>query len=116
MEPERKQKLTGAGINVDKALERFMGNENMLNKYLGRFLEEKSYAALAAAIASGDKEQAAMAAHTLKSVCGTLGFEKMQQMVVDQEAAMRAGNWEDAVARQPAIAAEYERICEVIRV
>ena len=42
MDATRKARLEAAGINVDGALERFMGNASMLERYLGRFLEEKS--------------------------------------------------------------------------
>lgn len=115
MDAQRKTRLIEAGVNVDNALERFMGNEKMLEKYLGRFLTEKSYAALADAIAASDQAAAQAAAHTLKSVCGTIGCEGMQALVVDQEAAMRAGNWDAAVAMMPEIAKTYEQICAVLQ-
>lgn len=114
MDAQKKDKLKAAGIDVDSALHRFMGNEAMVEKYLTRFLNEKSYAALKEAIAADNQEAAAMAAHTLKSVCGTLGFSKMQEQVIAQEAEIRSDNWDKAVAMMPEIEAEYQRICQVI--
>lgn len=115
MDAARKARLLEAGINVDSALERFMGNEKMLEKYLGRFLEEKSYAALEAAIAADDAEAAGAAMHTLKSVCGTIGCLDMQEMVLDQEKTLRAGDWEGAKAKMPRIETTYKNICEALR-
>lgn len=115
MDAAKKQQLIEGGIDVNKALARFMNSDAMLTKYFTRFLEEKTYAELVAAIAADDRPKATMAAHTLKSVCGTLGCDRMYKQVVDQEAAMRAGNWDEAVAMMPAITEEYERICALIR-
>lgn len=115
MDAARRKRLEDNGINVGSALDRFMGNEKLLEKYLGRFLEEKSYAALDAAIKADDKEGAAAAVHTLKSVCGTIGCLNMQQMAIDQEKEMRAGNWPGAVAKMKELEAEYQRICEALR-
>lgn len=46
MDQTRKARLEAGGIMVDEALERFMGNEAMLERYLQKFLSEKSYAML----------------------------------------------------------------------
>lgn len=115
MDAQRKAKLLEAGIKVDNALERFMGNEKMLDKYLGRFLNEKSYAALVEAIGANDQAAAQAAAHTLKSVCGTIGCEDMQAQVVAQEKDMKDGNWDAAVAKMPEIARTYMKICEALQ-
>ena len=42
MDQDRKTRLEEGGINLSGALERFMGNEPMLERYLGKFLTEKS--------------------------------------------------------------------------
>lgn len=41
MDQDRKTRLEEGGINLSGALERFMGNEPMLERYLGKFLTEK---------------------------------------------------------------------------
>lgn len=115
METERKQRLLDAGINVNAALNRFMGNEKMMEKYLGRFLAEKSYAALKGAIDANDQPAAQAAVHTLKSVCGSIGCEDMQAQVVEQEKAMRSGDWAGAVAMMPDIEKTYNTICEALQ-
>ena len=37
METSKKEALVAAGINCDAALERFMGSEAMLNRFLKKF-------------------------------------------------------------------------------
>ena len=96
MDQTRKARLEAGGIMVDEALERFMGNEAMLERYLQKFLSEKSYAMLRDSLASNDWEAAGRAAHTLKSICGT-------------------GEWKEAVGMMPEISNSYENICGVIR-
>ena len=115
MDATRKATLLAAGVDVDSALERFMGNEKMLDKYLGRFLEEKTYAALIAAVQADDEQAAAAAMHTLKSVCGTLGCAGMQAQVVEQERKLRSGDWAAAKAMMPDIEQTYNTICAALR-
>ena len=107
MDQTRKARLEAGGIMVDEALERFMGNEAMLERYLQKFLSEKSYAMLRDSLASNDWEAAGRAAHTLKSICGTIGCEAMQELVILQE--------RQAVGMMPEISNSYENICGVIR-
>ena len=109
MDQTRKARLEAGGIMVDEALERFMGNEAMLERYLQKFLSEKSYAMLRDSLASNDWEAAGRAAHTLKSICGTIGCEALQ------ERHIRAGEWKEAVGMMPEISNSYENICGVIR-
>lgn len=114
MDGEKKARLEAAGIDLKSALERFMGNEAMLEKYLGRFLNEKSYLELVQAVADDNAESAGRAVHTLKSVCGSLGFGEMQALVLEQEKAIRTGEWEKAREMMPAITASYEKICRAL--
>ncbi len=102
MDAQNKSALAEAGVNVDSALERFMGNEKMLLKYLNRFLEEKSYASLLEAVQKDDAE-------------GAIGCTGMHEMVVEQEKAMRAGNWQQAKDMMPAIEKTYDSICVALR-
>lgn len=114
MDAGKKERLIAAGIDVKSALERFMGNEAMLEKYLGRFLNEKSYNELVQAVAEDNSEAAGRAVHTLKSVCGSLGFGEMLPLVLEQEKAIRGGDWAKAKEMMPEITASYEKICAAL--
>lgn len=115
MEESIKIRLKEGGVNLDAAMQRFMGKESLVEKYLNRFLTEKSYQELIEALENNDADTAARAAHTLKSVCGTLGFEKMQAQVVDMESDIRNGRMGDATGKAPELENEYARICALIQ-
>lgn len=115
MDDLQKENLVNAGIDLKTALERFMGNEKMLLKYLNRFLNEKSYNMLSEAVQAGNQDAAKSAAHMLKSVCGTIGCVQMQDMVIAQEKKMINHDWEGAVQMMPEIEMEYNRICEALK-
>lgn len=115
MDSQKQDVLNAAGVNVEQALARFMNNEKMLTKYLGRFTTDKSYADLEAAMAANDHEAAKIAAHTLKSVCGTLRCDNMYALVIEQETAMRSDDWDKATKLMPEITAEYNKICQAIQ-
>ena len=46
MDALKKERLAAAGIDVDGALERFMGNDALLERFLKKFLADGNYAAL----------------------------------------------------------------------
>lgn len=70
MDNQLLNELKTAGANVDEALERFMGNEKLYEKFLKKFAEDPSYVSLLDAIEKEDNHAAFIAAHTLKGVCG----------------------------------------------
>ena len=43
MDESRKQILISAGIDADDALERLMGNESLLERFLKKFLEDENW-------------------------------------------------------------------------
>ena len=74
MQPQTKETLSAAGININDGLERFMGNEALLTRFLKRFLEDSNYRTLLHAVSAGDQKQAMAASHTLKGICGNLSM------------------------------------------
>ena len=71
MEEAAKRRLEAAGIDVDDALGRFLQNEALMMKFLGRFPADTSFSRLQEAMERGDAAQAFEAAHTLKGVAGS---------------------------------------------
>lgn len=114
MEEALKVRLEDGGINVNAALDRFMGNEAMFVRYLQKFTNEQSYLLLKNSISSDDRETARREAHTLKGICGTLGCEKMQKLVITLEQHIRDNNWTDAVNLMPEVSRNYESLCTLI--
>ncbi|MDO4516819.1 MAG: Hpt domain-containing protein [Bacillota bacterium] len=51
--------------------------QKMIEKFIGKFLQDDSYSQLCAAFAAGNCEESFRAAHTLKGVAGNLGFTRL---------------------------------------
>ena len=63
MEEALKVRLEDGGININAALDRFMGNEAMFVRYLQKFINEQSYLLLKNYISSDQRETARREAH-----------------------------------------------------
>ena len=107
MDALKKQRLTAAGIDLDGALERFMGNEALLERFLKRFLQDENEALLSAALTGGDLESALTASHTLKGVCGNLSMDVLFELFGRQVALLRQEEWDKAAAMMPEIEKVY---------
>ena len=114
MDALRKKQLSDANINVDAALERFMGNEGLLEKFLNKFLADENYQKLTDAIAANDKEAALTASHTLKGVSGNLSMTALFNLLVCQVGAIRSDNWQSAVDMMPDITKAYYEVVNAI--
>lgn len=115
MEKNIREKLTGAGADVDQALERFLGNEAMYKKFALKFLEDENYKVLSDALERGDTQKAFAAAHTLKGVCGNLSFFSLYDAAVKLVAPLRAGNIEEDRESFPEFKSSYMEITKVLR-
>ncbi len=115
MDANRKANLEAAGIRVEDALGRFMGNEMLLEKFLAKFLDDASYSRLKEAVSRGDHEEELRASHTLKGVCGNLSISGLYDLTTRQVALMREGKWEEAEAMMPEIDRAYDTAAAAIR-
>ena len=114
MDAVKKERLTAAGIDVDDALGRFMGNEALLERFLTKFLADGNYAALSAAVAAGDAAGALTASHTLKGVCGNLSMSELFRLLTCQVEALRADDWTRAAGLMPEIDRAYAAVVGAI--
>ena len=62
MDPMKRERLPPAGVDVDEALERFMQNEALLMRFLGRLPADPTFGQLCAAMEAGDAQAAALLA------------------------------------------------------
>ena len=115
MTSARRAALEAAGIDVGEALERMMGSEALLERLLGRFLEDGSFSALGAALERGDQEGAVAAAHTLKGVCGNLSMTALFGLFTSQVAALREGDLAGAGRLMEEIGPAYSAVTAAIR-
>ena len=74
-------------MNIEECYERLGGNYadvrmrlpsvGLIEKFIGRFLEDKSFEELCQELECGNREGAFRAAHTLKGISANLGFSKL---------------------------------------
>lgn len=74
MDENFRRKLEENGADVESTIRRFMGNEAMYQKFLGRFPTDPNYENLGQQIREQDYEEAFKSAHTLKGVSANLGL------------------------------------------
>ena len=109
-----KDRLTAAGIDVDGALERFMNNEALLERFLRKFPADPNYEKLTAAFAAGDYEEALTASHTLKGMCGNLSLTVLFSLLSRQVDLLRAEDWDGAAALLAEIGPARQAVLEAI--
>ena len=114
METAKYEKLTAAGIDVNSALERFMGNEMLLDRFLKKFAADENYWKLCDAVAAGKKEEALTASHTLKGVTGNLSMTDLFDLLTRQVQAFRDDDWKAAADLMPLITQAYEKVLAVL--
>ena len=93
-------------IDAEDALKRVGGNKALYKKLLGRFVEGNYFDAIEKAIQSGDNEDAARQAHTLKGVSANLSLEKIRALSIALEEQIRGGG--DCAAGLAELKAAYD--------
>ena len=92
MRPDQIEALKRTGVDIVPTMERFMGNEALYLKCLGKFLADPNYDCLMKALKESDADAAFNASHTLKGVASNLGFDKLFIAVKDLVEVFRAGS------------------------
>ena len=114
MDAWKKERLIDAGIDVDGALERFMGNDALLDRFLGKFLGDTNYALLSEAIETADPDKALTASHTLKGVAANLGLKPLFEHTQVLVEITRHGGSEGIDEAFEKIKKDYEEIIRLI--
>ena len=115
MEKDIVQKFNDAGIDIESVLNRFMGNEDLLNNFLAKFIETTSFDELKKQINNLDWENAYVTSHHLKGQCANFSFEKLFSLLSDQLNALRTEDYQKATTLLPAIFIEKEKVMRIIR-
>lgn len=80
--------------DVDGAMERFMGDEELYRTCLNAVLSDKSFAGLGAALEEKEVKEAFDHAHTLKGVLANMGLTPMYDITVRIVEPLRNGSME----------------------
>lgn len=103
--------LAAVDLDVDEAIEKFMGSEDMFRRFFGKFFDSADSVAqqLKEDALSDNFSQAERSAHALKGLAGNMGinavFEPAQKIVTD----IRAGKTCDVRADAERALAAYEQ-------
>ncbi len=81
------------GIDIKSALGRVAGNEKLLRKLLGRFVETQSDVAerIKTAMDNNDTETATREAHTIKGLAGSIGADLLFLYAENLETLLKKG-------------------------
>lgn len=86
------EEMKSAGIDVDSAMERFMGNEDVLRTFLRKLPEDASYREMLYAIEKKDIQLAFDSAHRLKGILGNLSITNAYNSLYWIVETLRDGN------------------------
>lgn len=115
MTGQRKERLKAAGVDVDEALGRVLGNEALLERLLAKFADSPQLHQLEVALGQGDGQAVVAAAHTLKGVCGNLSMKELSQLFSQQVELLRAGELSRAAGMMGQIAPAYQAVVLAIQ-
>lgn len=115
MEQKFKDELLAVGTDIQGTIARFMNKEDLYEKFLKKFLDDKSFKDLKANLENKDVEEAFKSAHTLKGVSANLGLESVHQAVAPLVEDLRSGDMSDADAKFALVEEKYEEICKIIQ-
>ncbi len=107
--------LDRIGARTKDTLERFMNDEELLQKYIRSFPEEPTMGKLRAAVAQRDFAAAEKAVHALKGIAKNLDFIPLADAAVDMLTELRDGNTDEALEDFDDVEREYNNFCTVIK-
>lgn len=86
------QLLEELGVNLDITMDRFMQNEDLYFRCLGKFQNDKNFDNMILAIDNKNANDAFEAAHALKGVAANLGLDKLYSQTATIVEVFRAGS------------------------
>ncbi len=102
------------GADYDEVLGR-LRSERLIQKFVLKFPEDGSFQLLCDSMEAGDLETAFRASHTIKGVCGNLGFSRLGASSHDLTEALRARDGARAAALLDQVKADYQETVAAIR-
>ena len=111
---ELKEVYEKIGGDYDDVVRRLMGEE-LVRKFLLKFLDDKSYADLERTLSEGDYKEAFRAAHTLKGVCLNLGFTELYKVSAELTEVLRGRETAGSDELYAQVKEQYTTLTDAIR-
>ena len=96
-----------SGVDYDALVQRMMGKEALVEKYLGIFIADTTYSELERAMDLQDYEAVGFKAHTLKGIALNLNFEKLGTLCTSIVSSVRSGDTAELEPQFEQVKAEY---------
>lgn len=109
------QVLDELGIDKARIQRTFSGNTKLFERFLKKFIDDKTYSSLCAAVENGDVHEIEVAAHTLKGITGNLGLDKIFNFSTDIMQSAKDGDMAKIEALMVETKEEYNRIIPYIQ-
>ena len=106
------KKLGNNGYDVDKVLERFLNDKNMLIGFIEDFFEDDSYDGLCNAVSIKDYRSAFSCAHTLKGIAANLGFEDLERAASELVEDLRIDKFDKG--KFQLVKSEYNKLKNIV--
>ncbi len=115
MNEQMKQELIDWGVNWSDVEARFMGNEDLVERFMLKFLNDKSFDLLTQELSNKNAEEAFKACHTLKGVMGNLSLNGFKTPVLELTEVLRAGSLDGSEELYAAIKEKYEPLIVILK-
>lgn len=90
------------------------GAPELVEHFLMKFREDRSFSELLSALERGETETAFRAAHTLKGICANLGLGRLFEQASVVTELLRSGDLEGAKNAVPLLASEYDCVIKAL--
>ena len=101
------------GGDFDEVLGR-LRREQIVQKFMYKFLDDKSFHLFEASVENKDYEEALRAVHTLKGICQNLSFTRLFESSSLVTKALKENDWNKAVDMMPQLSRDYYEIMNAI--
>ena len=101
------------GGDFDEVLGR-LRREQTVQKFVYKFLDDKSFHLFQAAMGNKDYEEALRAVHTLKGICQNLSFTRLFESSSLMTKALKENDWNKADDMLPQLSMDYYEIINAI--
>lgn len=101
------------GGDFDEVMGR-LRREQTVQKFMYKFLEDKSFSLFEESMANENYEEALRAVHTMKGICQNLSFTRLFESSSLITKALKENDWNKAVDMMPQLSKDYHEIIDVI--
>lgn len=101
---------TSVGSNAEEIIRRLGGNPSLILRFLAMFRSDTSFGELCTALDNNDTDAAFRAAHKLKGVVATLGFQRLYDKASATTEMLRGGALAEAQKARPELEQEYKQV------